>query len=192
MAEDFAIRAAGPEPGLAEALAVVLADCVAGGASVGYMDGLDPDRAVAFWTGALAAAGRGERILLVAEDGASGAVVGTVQVLLAMPDNQPHRAEVAKMLVSRAARRRGVGEALMRAAEDAARRAGRTLLVLDTVSGSPAARLYERLGWIRVGDVPGYALWPDGRPCSTTFYYRNLESGAPSGHPHGWYRISID
>jgi GNAT superfamily N-acetyltransferase len=174
MAADFTIRAAGPEPGLAGALAAVLVDCVAGGASVGFMDGLDPDRAAAFWTGALAAAARGERILLVAEDGASGAVVGTVQVLLAMPDNQPHRAEVAKMLVSRAARRKGVGEALMLAAEDAARRAHRTLLVLDTVSGSPAARLYERLGWVRVGDVPGYALLPDGRPCSTSFYYRDL------------------
>lgn len=176
MVADFTIRAAGPEPGLAEALAAVLQDCVAGGASVGFMDGLEPGRAVAFWAGALAAAGRGERTLLVAEDGATGAVVGTVQVLLAMPDNQPHRAEVAKMLVSRAARRRGVGEALMRAAEAAARQAGRSLLILDTVSGSPAARLYERLGWVRVGDVPGYALWPDGRPCSTTFYYRDLDS----------------
>lgn len=174
MPADVRIRTAQPAPGLAEALAEVLLDCVAGGASVGFMDTLDRSRAVAFWQGAVAAAGRGERILLVAEDAATGALLGTVQVLLAMPDNQPHRAEVAKMLVLRAARGRGLGAALMQAAESAARQAGRTLLVLDTVTGSPAARLYERLGWVRAGDIPGYALFPDGQPCSTTVYYRDL------------------
>jgi GNAT superfamily N-acetyltransferase len=165
------IRRAGPEPGLAEALADVLIDCVEGGASVGFILPLPRARAVAFWENALAAAGRGERILLVAEDETSGEVVGTVTVVLAMPDNQPHRADVAKMQVRRSARRRGLGAALMRAAEDAAREAGKTLLVLDTVTGSDA----ERLGWQRCGVIPDYALWPQGGLCSTTVFYRKLD-----------------
>jgi GNAT superfamily N-acetyltransferase len=192
MATDFSVRVASPTPGLAGTLADILLDCVAGGASIGFMGDLDRGRAVAFWEGVLAAAGRGERILLVAEDDATGAVIGTVQVLLAMPDNQPHRAEVAKLQVPRAVRGRGVGEALMRAAEKAALGAGRTLLVLDTMTDSPAARMYEHLGWIRAGDIPAYALWPDGLPCSTTFYYRNLDPGAATAHPFGWQRIGID
>jgi len=101
--------------------------------------------------------------------------VGTVQVVCAWPENQPHRADLEKMLVHRRARGRGIGAALMRAAEDAARAAGKTLLVLDTASGGAAERLYLRLGWIRVGSIPGYALWPRGEICSTTFYYRKLE-----------------
>ena len=110
----------------------------------------------------------------VAEDVDSRAIVGTVQVVLAMPENQPHRADVAKMQVHRRARRRGLGAALMRAAEAAAREAGRTLLVLDTVTGSDAERLYTRLGWQRCGVIPGYALWPRGGLCSTTVFYREL------------------
>jgi len=97
-----------------------------------------------------------------------------VQILLCQPENQPHRADIAKMLVHRRARRQGIGALLMRAAEDAARAAGKTLLVLDTVTGSAAERLYQRLGWTRVGEIPGYALWPDGRPCATTYYYKPL------------------
>jgi GNAT superfamily N-acetyltransferase len=112
-----------------DGLADVLIDCVEGGASVSFMAPLPREKAVAFWRGALDAAGRGERLVLVAEDQQTGRVVGTVQVLLAMPDNQPHRAEVAKLLVRRDARRRGLGAALMRAAEAAAWAAGRTLLV---------------------------------------------------------------
>jgi len=123
---------------------------------------------------ALASAARGERILLVAEDEETNAIVGTVQVVLDMPDNQPHRADVAKMQVHRSARRRGLGEALMRAAEAAAKDAGKTLLVLDTVTGSDAERLYTRLGWKRCGEIPGYALWPNGGLCSTTVFYREL------------------
>jgi ribosomal protein S18 acetylase RimI-like enzyme len=96
-----------------------------------------------------------------------------VQLVLALPENQPHRADVSKMLVHRRARRRGVGEALMRAAEAAAREQARTVLVLDTASDD-ARRLYERLGWIRVGDIPAYALLPDGTPCATTYYFRAL------------------
>ena len=174
MTDTFRIYPAGPEPAVAEALAEVLLDCVEGGASVGFMHPLPRSRALAFWQNALASAERGERIVLVAEAVDSGTIVGTVQVVLAMPDNQPHRADVAKMQVHRRARRRGLGEALMRAAEAAAREAGKTLLVLDTVTGSDAERLYARLGWRRVGEIPGYALWPQGGLCSTTVFYRAL------------------
>jgi ribosomal protein S18 acetylase RimI-like enzyme len=99
-----------------------------------------------------------------------------VQLILSLPENQPHRAEVAKMLVHRRARRHGLGEDLMRAAESAAREAGRTLLVLDTVTGADAERLYARLGWQRVGEIPNYALWPNGGFCSTTVFYRDLSA----------------
>ena len=160
-------------PGEAElaALAELLVDCVEGGASVSFMAPLSVERAVEFWRGVAASVARGERELLVAED-ASG-ICGTVQVVLDLPENQPHRADVSKMLVHRRARRRGVGAALMRAAEEAAREHGRTVLVLDTASDD-ARRLYERLGWVRVGDIPAYALLPDGRPCATTYYFRAL------------------
>lgn len=162
------------EVGLAEALAEVLIDCVEGGASIGFMLPLPRAKAAAFWEGVLAGVARGERILLVAEEAGTNALLGTVQLALSMPDNQPHRADVAKMQVRRAARRRGVGEALLRAAERAALAAGRTLLVLDTVTGSDAERLYTRLGWRRCGEIPGYALWPQGGLCSTTYFYREL------------------
>jgi GNAT superfamily N-acetyltransferase len=174
VAEPFRIYRATAEPAITEGLADVLLDCVEGGASVGFMHPLPRTKALAFWENALASAGRGERIVLVAEDVETKTIVGTVQVVLAMPDNQPHRADVAKMQVHRLARRRGLGEALMRAAEAAARAAGKTLLVLDTVTGSDAERLYTRLGWQRCGEIPGYALWPRGGLCSTTVFYRVL------------------
>jgi GNAT superfamily N-acetyltransferase len=174
MAETFRIRRAAPDPAIADALADVLLDCVEGGASVGFLHPLPRAKALAFWQNALASAARGERIVLVAEDVETNTIVGTVQVVLAMPDNQPHRADVAKMQVHRRARRRGLGEALMRAAEAAAREAGKTLLVLDTVTGSDAERLYARLGWERCGEIPGYALWPKGGLCGTTVLYRVL------------------
>lgn len=170
MSASFRIRRAEHTPAEAAALADVLIDCVEGGASVGFMLPLSRERAEGFWRGVLEADARGERIVLVAEDVETGAVVGTAQLVVAMPDNQPHRADVAKMQVHRSARRRGLGEALMRAAEAAAREAGKTLLVLDTVTGSDADRLYSRLGWVRVGEIPGYALWPGGGPCGTTFF----------------------
>src|SRR5262249_19138767 len=128
------VRRAGPGDGLARALAGVLVDCVEGGASVGFMLPLDAERAEAFWARMVEGSARGERMVFVAEERDTGAVVGTVQVILAAPENQPHRGEIAKMLVHRRARRRGVGEALMRAAEAAALEAGKTLLVLDTAS----------------------------------------------------------
>jgi GNAT superfamily N-acetyltransferase len=159
----------------AEALADVLIDCVEGGASVSFMHPLSRAKALSFWEGVLAGAQRGERVVLVAEEVSSGAVVGTVQLVLATPENQPHRADVAKMLVHRRARRHGLGAALVRAAEDAARALGKTLLVLDSVTGGDAERLYERLGWKRCGVIPGYALMPRGGLCSTTVLYRLLD-----------------
>ena len=111
---------------------------------------------------------------MLAEEAGSGAIIGTVQVIVSAPENQPHRGEISKMLVHRQARRRGVGEALMRAAEAAARDAGKSLLVLDTASDS-AERLYDRLGWHRVGMIPGYALWPDGGLVDTIVFYKEVE-----------------
>lgn len=157
-----------------EGLADVLIDCVAGGASVGFMHPLTRQRALAFWRRAAQGVAEGERVLLIVED--DRGICGTVQLILDLPENQPHRADVVKMLVHRRARRAGLGAALMRAAEDAARDCGRSLLVLDAITGGDGARLYERLGWFRVGDVPRFALMPDGRPCSTTYYYRDLEA----------------
>lgn len=170
---NFGVRPVSPGPADAESLASLLIDCVEGGASVGFMLPLARATARSFWEQALASAELGERIVLVAE-GPAGDLVGTVQLIFAVPQNQPHRANVAKMLVRRDARRRGIGAMLLQAAESAARRAGRTLLVLDTASGSDAERLYARLGWVRVGEIPTYALWPDGRPCSTTYFYKQL------------------
>jgi GNAT superfamily N-acetyltransferase len=178
MADDFRIQRATSDQAVVEGLADVLLDCVEGGASVGFMHPLPRAKAVAFWQNVLASAERGDRIVLVAQERDAKTIVGTVQVVLAMPDNQPHRADIAKMQVHRRARRRGLGEALMRAAEDAARAAGKTLLVLDTVTGSDAERLYLRLGWQRCGVIPGYALWPRGGLCSTTVLYRELGESA--------------
>jgi len=155
-----------------QGLADVLIDCVDGGASVSFMHPLNRERALQFWAGVAEAVARGERALLIAA--AAGEILGTVQLILSLPENQPHRADVAKMLVHRRARRAGLGAALMQAVEDTARDCGRSLLVLDTVSGGDAARLYERLGWQRCGEIPAYALWPRGGYCATTFYYRLL------------------
>ena len=173
MPSDIRIRSAGGEPALADGLADVLIDCVEGGASVGFMAPLPRAKAIAFWRAVIDGAARGERVLLVAED-PYGTVQGTVQVTLTTPENQPHRGEVTKMLVHRRARRRGVGEALMRAAEAAAQAAGRSLLILDTVTGADGERLYARLGWQRLGVIPGYALWPRGGLCATTYFYKAL------------------
>jgi GNAT superfamily N-acetyltransferase len=156
----------------AQGLAEVLIDCVEGGASVGFMHPMTEEKALAFWRRIDRDVERGARALLVAED-ATG-IVGTVQVVLEQPENQPHRADISKMLVHRRARRRGIGAALMRAAEDAARQHRRSLLVLDTASGD-AERLYARLGWSLVGVIPDYALWPGGGFCDTTVFYRKLD-----------------
>jgi GNAT superfamily N-acetyltransferase len=160
-----------PDATQREQLAEVLADCVEGGASVSFMLPFGTERARAFWDRIAEGVGRGERVLIVAED--ESGICGTVQLVLDQPENQPHRADLSKMLVHRRARRRGVGAALMQAAEAEARREGRTLLVLDTASGD-AVRLYERQGWVRCGVIPGYALLPQGGLCDTTYFYRQL------------------
>jgi GNAT superfamily N-acetyltransferase len=133
---------------------------------------LTRERARAFWRALGEYVAEGRRLLFVARDAAG--IVGTVQVILSQPENQPHRADIAKMLVHRRGRQRGLGSALIRAAEDGARAAGKTLLVLDTATGSDAERLYARLGWQRVGTIPDYALWPQGGLCATTVFYRRL------------------
>jgi GNAT superfamily N-acetyltransferase len=156
-----------------EGLADVLIDCVEGGASVSFMLPISREKAVAFWQMVAEGVARGELVLLVAEDG-TGRIVGTVQVVTAQPENQPHRADIAKMLVHRQARRCGVGRLLMAEAERAAREENKSVLVLDTVTGGDAERLYERAGWQRVGEVPNYALMPDGEFCGTTFYHKQL------------------
>jgi GNAT superfamily N-acetyltransferase len=153
-------------------LSDVLIDCVEGGASVSFMLPIDRATAVAFWRGVAAGVERRERILIAAEN-AAGGIVGCVQLIFAQAENQPHRADIAKMLVHRRARRQGIGAALMAAAERGARGAGKTLLVLDTASGD-AERLYAKLGWLRSGVIPGYALLPGGGLCDTTFFYRAL------------------
>ena len=165
-------RVTAPSEAEVRGLAEVLVDCVQGGASVSFMSPLPIDKAVTFWRGIAGQLAEGRRALLVAED--DRGVVGTVQLVFDLPENQPHRADLSKMLVHRRARRRGVGEALLRAAEELARENAKWLLVLDTASAD-AERLYARAGWIRVGVVPGFALWPEGGLCDTTFFYRRLE-----------------
>lgn len=175
MSDDVRVRRLGANEAAAcaEALADVLIDCVEGGASVSFMWPLPREKAVGFWRKVADGVADGERVLLVAED-REGQIVGTVQLLMNLPDNQPHRGDIAKMLVHRKARRRGIAQKLMAAIDDAARDEGRTVLVLDTVTGGDAERLYERAGWQRVGVVPKYALMPDGEFCGTTFFYKHL------------------
>ncbi|MBS0188054.1 MAG: GNAT family N-acetyltransferase [Planctomycetes bacterium] len=156
-------------------LAEVLFDCVRGGASVGFMAPFALEQAESFFAKVASDVEAGRRAILVAKDGQG--ICGTVQLILDLPDNQPHRADLVKMLVHSRARRRGLGEALMRGAENLALDCRRTLLVLDAVTGGDAARLYARLGWTRVGDVPGFALYPDGRFCGTTYFYKDLAQG---------------
>jgi GNAT superfamily N-acetyltransferase len=155
-----------------DGLAAVLADCVAGGASVSYLAPFSHEQARAEFEAMAAEAEKGRRLILAAF--VDGRLVGTVQVILALPPNQPHRAEIAKLLVHRSARKRGIAQLLMEQAESEARTAGKTLLVLDTVTGDNAERLYTRLGWTRVGVIPGYALYPDRRPCDTTIFWKTV------------------
>lgn len=160
------------DPRQVDALAEILIDCTDGDAGVGFLHPLAPARARAFWSRVADGVAAGTRVLLVAEDPTG--IVGTVQLVLEMPENQPHRADLAKMLVHPRARRRGVGAALLAAAEETARELRRTLLVLDTNEGSAAERLYARLGWERVGSIPDYSLQPRGGLRATTVFYKRL------------------
>lgn len=175
MNDDVLIRRVAPAQahGLVDALAELLIDCVDGGASVSFMAPLSRAKALGFWRGVADGVAAGERVLLVAQE-TGGRLLGTVQLLLALPENQPHRADVAKMLVHRSARRRGIAQRLLVALDDAARAERRSVLVLDTVTGGDAERLYARAGWQRVGEVPRFALMPDGSPCGTTFFFKQV------------------
>lgn len=155
-----------------DALGQVLADCVEGGASVSFMAPFSKSDAAAFFEKLLPDVERGDRILLAAYDGSQ--LVGTVQVITATPPNQPHRGDIAKLLVHRSARGQGVAALLMQHAEEFARGAGKSLLVLDTVTGGDAERLYQRLGWTKVGVIPNYALFPDGRFCDTSVFWKQV------------------
>jgi GNAT superfamily N-acetyltransferase len=152
-------------------LADVLVDCVEGGASVSFMLPFSRDDAAKFFEKVIASAARGETVLVAAR--LDGRIVGTVQLGLDMPPNQPHRGDIKKLLVHRAARSRGIGAMLMECAEAEAKARGRTLLVLDT-AGAEAERLYVRTGWQRVGVVPDYAMWPQGGSCDTVFFWKKI------------------
>jgi ribosomal protein S18 acetylase RimI-like enzyme len=155
------------------ALCEVLIDCVEGGASVSFMQPLSRAKAEDFWLGVAKSIALGERALIVARN-SKDHIVGTVQVILRQPENQPHRADISKLLVHRNARCHGLGASLMAAAEHSAKAAGKRVLVLDTASGGGAESLYERLGWQLCGRIPDYALWPNGGLCATTIYYKQL------------------
>jgi GNAT superfamily N-acetyltransferase len=172
--EQIEIRRLGAEEVRAhrDGLAAVLADCVEGGASVGYMSPFSHEEARRVYEAYAEEVERGRRLLLAAF--LDGTLVGTAQVVFAPHPNQPHRADVARVLVHRSARRRGIAKRLMEQVEREALQEGKTLLVLDTVTGDDAERLYERLGWTKVGVIPGYALYPDGRLCDTTYFWKAL------------------
>lgn len=154
------------------ALSNILSDCVEGGASVGFMSPYTPDDAKPYWQGVAQAVAEGNTVLIVAEK--DGEPLGTVQLGIGMMPNQPHRADLKKLLVHRKARGLGLSRLLMEAAEAAAVKHKRHVLVLDTATGSPAEAIYEKFGWQRVGVIPQYALMPDGSYCGSTFFYKSL------------------
>jgi GNAT superfamily N-acetyltransferase len=156
-----------------EQLAAVLVDCVEGGASVSFMSPFSQAQGLAFFCKVTSAVASGDTVLLAAK--LEGRIVGTVQLGLDTPPNQPHRADVKKLLVHRSARGHGVAAALMARVEEEAKRRGRWLLVLDTVPGDNGHRLYLREGWTQVGIVPEYALFPDGRLCDTAIMCKRLD-----------------
>jgi GNAT superfamily N-acetyltransferase len=164
-------------------LSEILVEVVAHGGSVSFMHPLAPEAANLFWDGALAAAERGERIVLGAWDG--DRLVGTVSLLLDCPPNQPHRAEIAKMMTRLSHRGHGIAGALMRSAEALAVRHGRTLLVLDTATDGGAARLYEQLGYTLAGEIPDFALKPHGGLTGTLIYWKRIREGYSSDEPDG-------
>lgn len=168
----FEIKPLTATPQICAALATLLAETVAHGGSVGFMHPLAPDAARTFWEGALASAARGERIVLGAFDGAE--LAGTVTLLLDCPPNQPHRAEIAKMMTRLSYRNRGVATALLHAAEALAVQHGRTLLVLDTATEDGASGLYEKMGFMLAGEIPDYAQKPHGGLTGTRIYWKRI------------------
>lgn len=181
---EFTVAPLSPLPEIRAGLSEVLVETVALGGSVSFMHPLDLDAAGRFWDGSLAAAARGERVVLGAFDG--DVLVGTVTLQLDCPPNQPHRAEIAKMMTRASHRGRGVATALLRAAERLAIERERTLLVLDTATDGGAAGLYERMGFTRAGEIPDYALKPHGGLTGTLIYWKRLESiSCGLGNPCG-------
>jgi len=166
------IRPLQASPGIAAALGEILVETVAHGGSVSFMHPLDPAQAVAFWNGALASADRGERVVLGAWDGAT--LTGTVSLILDLPPNQPHRAEIAKMMTRVSHRGRGIAIALLIEAERLAVSRGRTMLTLDTATDEGASGLYERMGFVLAGEIPDYALKPHGGLTGTKFYWKRI------------------
>ncbi|MBB5190626.1 GNAT superfamily N-acetyltransferase [Silvimonas terrae] len=174
MSSHFTVeRVAHLSSNILEDLAHILHACVENGASVSFMLPFSPARAQGFWQAMAGEVANGNRIFLVARD-EDGRVVGTVHAILNLPENQPHRADVAKLLVHPAARKGGIGAALMRELVKSCAAAGKTLLVLDTVTGGAAERLYAREGWTECGKIPGFALMPDGELCGTTVFYKTI------------------
>jgi ribosomal protein S18 acetylase RimI-like enzyme len=167
------IKALGPSPAIVTALSEILVATVAHGGSVSFMHPLPLQAAETFWRDSLAAADRGERIVFGAFDGED--LVGTVTLLLNLPPNQPHRAEIAKMMTRVSHRHRGIATALLRAAERVAIERGRWLLVLDTAEEEGASGLYERLGFKLTGVIPDYALKPHGGLTGTLIYWKRLQ-----------------
>ena len=151
----------------------ILVSCVNGGASVSFMLPFSPETATAFWLRMAQSVAAGERIVLAAAD-AQQRLVGTVQLITDQPENQPHRADVAKLLVHEKARRKGAAMALMEALEAEARARDISVLVLDTSTGSGAETFYQRAGWQKVGEIPRYALMPDGAMTATSVFYKFL------------------
>jgi ribosomal protein S18 acetylase RimI-like enzyme len=174
----FAIKQLDDVPPIRSALGELLVETVACGGSVSFMHPLAIDQACAFWQDSLGSAARGERVVLGAFDGDD--LIGTVTLQLKLPANQPHRAEIAKMMTRLAHRNRGVATALMHAAEQLALAHGRTLLVLDTAEEGGAAGLYERLGFQLTGIIPDYALKPHGGLTGTMIYWKRIGTAVPA------------
>jgi ribosomal protein S18 acetylase RimI-like enzyme len=167
---EFKILPLSDSPQIRDALSEILVEVVANNGSVHFMHPLALEVAEAFWVRSLASAARGERIMLGAFDGAH--LVGTVTLLLDCPPNQPHRAEIAKLMTRMSHRRRGVAKALMEAAERLAVEKARTLLVLDTAADGGASALYEALGFKLAGVIPDYAFKPHGGLTATMIYWK--------------------
>jgi GNAT superfamily N-acetyltransferase len=172
-AADISVLSAPIPDAALEQLALVLVDCVEGGASVSFMAPFTQEQGLAFFRKVANSVVAGDTVLLAAK--LDGKIIGTVQLGLDTPPNQPHRADVKKMLVHRSSRGRGVGADLMARVEAEARKLGRWLLVLDTVPGDNGYRLYRRAGWTESGIIPDYAMFPDGRLCDTALFWKRLD-----------------
>lgn len=168
------IRTLSHSPEILAALAETLVETVAAGGSVSFMHPLSHETAMSFWDQSLVAAARGDRVVLGAFDG--DVLAGTVTLLLGLPQNQPHRAEIAKLMTRHSYRGRGIATALMRAAEEYAVRKGRTLLVLDTATDGGAGSLYQRLDFTLAGEIPDYALKPHGGLSGTLLFWKRIGS----------------